>query len=131
VTPLDAYKSRLIAMVPVVDGKTIFAGTDADIPTTGSFLTIIETGGESPIGTHNEGHTALRRPGFQVTARATDYRDTSALIQLAYNASRASNVLIGDVYFLTIRPEQEPFGLPLDKNGRSRMAFNVATTRRG
>lgn len=131
-TPLDALKQRLITLVPLVDGETIFAGPDADLPATGTgFLVIRETGGAPPVGTHNEGFTALRRPSFQLMSHATDYSVAWALANAAYAASNASNVQIDDVFFLMIFPIQEPHDMPPDPKGRCRVVFNVGTYRRG
>jgi hypothetical protein len=91
------------------------------------FFTILETGGDAPLGTHNEGYLALRRPGFQITARARRYQVASALIQQAFTALSFSNTQIGDRFFLHAVPLQEPFSLPNDANGRVRLAFNLAT----
>ncbi len=96
------------------------------------FVSVIETGGLSPIGTHNEGATALRRPGFQIVARALDPKVARAKAEQAYLALRVSNQTLGGpsgVRFLWVRPVQEPFELPLDAMGYARMAFNVTCCR--
>lgn len=111
-----------------VRGVTIFAGTGADIPNAGTIITVTETGGQRPIGTHNAG--SLRQPAFQVVARSTDYRQAAAKIDQAYSALVVNNTMIGDVFWLRIGPIQEPFPLPVDANGRSRLAFNIETIRR-
>jgi hypothetical protein len=140
-TAADAIKARLIEKVGVVDGTSIF-GNEVDIPmATFGILSILETGGYPPIGTHNEGFGIIRQPAFQITARAPGSRATITLIQSAWDAMCAkngsnqpiplSNITIGGVFFLMIRPEQDPFMLSPDANKRFRQSFNVSTVVRG
>ncbi len=127
-TPLEAILSRLQTQGVGIPGTNIFAGTTASLPESNAgFLTITETGGLPPVATHNDGLVSLRRPSFQVVARAGDYRVASTLIRAAYEALAFSNTTVGDKFFLTSVPIQEPFSLANDGNGRARLAFNVAT----
>lgn len=131
---LQAVIDRLEAQGLGTEGMTIFAGSDVDLPgIPGGFLTLAETGGGVPIGTHNAG--SLRQPTVQVTARADVYTDAAALADLAYLALGGGdqpivNLDIGGAFFLWMRPTNEPLQLPIDANGRNRLAFNVASLRR-
>jgi len=128
---MDALIQRLVDLNLAVKGVTVFAGTESDLPIHGNgFYTVIETGGRPPIGTHNEGHLALRRPSFQVTARAQKYKVARELAGGAMVALTMVNTQIGDRFFLDCRPSQDLFSLPNDGNGRVRVAFNLETTHR-
>lgn len=114
-------------------GTNIFAGSDAALPDVDTeFLTINETAGRPPVGIHNS--IALRQPAFQIVSRAGEYLPAGNLLELAYNAlggkEPISNLLVGDVFFLSLRPTSEPFSLPPDARNRVRLAFNVNSVRR-
>jgi hypothetical protein len=130
-TAIEALIARMVSLGLGAAGVTIFAGTESDLPLHGDgFYTIIETGGRPPIGTHNEGHLVLRRPSFQVTARAQRYMIARNLAGAAMPALTMTNVQIGDLFFLDAKPAQDLFSLPLDGNERVRVAFNLETTHR-
>jgi hypothetical protein len=76
----------LVAAGLGVAGRTIVASAKATIPTSGPCISIIATGGTPPIGTHNDGPSAYRRPGAQITARADTALEAEALAQAAYVA---------------------------------------------
>ncbi len=57
-------------------------GPDVD----GPFLVVRSTGGAAPLGTHNEGAGALRRPGVQILAHGRDGEAAEAMAQAAYSA---------------------------------------------
>lgn len=133
---IDAIGARLVAVVGVVKGVTLFIGSEADLPdATSGFLVLRETGGQQPLGTHNEGFLATTRPWFQVAAWAGQYPVAAALADKAHAALNGSNVQYGGtsgVFFLSIHPVQQPFVLPPDEGRqRARVAFNVSTWRRG
>ena len=111
---------------------TLFGGTGVDVPNTGTIITVTETGGPKAIGTHNAG--SLKQPSFQVVARSSNYLLAAAKIDQAYAALGGEfglkNLLVGTVFWLYMNPMSEPFTLPLDANGRNRVAFNVETLRR-
>ena len=136
-TSIEAIIQRLADLGLGVPGHRaddqvgIFAGTESDLPThKNGFYTIIETGGRPPVGTHNEGHLAIRRPSFQITARAQRYTVARALAGGAMAGLTMTNVQIGDRFFLDARPAQDLFSLPNDANGRVRVVFNLETTHR-
>lgn len=128
--PLDAVVARLEAQGLGIAGASIFAGSDVDLPATpGAFLTLAETGGRGPIGTHNAG--SLRQPTFQVTARGDLYPEAAALADQAYLALGGGdqalvNVDLSGVFVLWMHPVTEPLQMPIDAQGRSRLSFNVS-----
>jgi hypothetical protein len=133
VRTMDAIGQRLQDQGVATPGTTLFAGSDVNIPPgPGPILTIAETPGQAPIGAHNT--TSIRQPAPQITARGDEYPAVAALLELAYTAlggtNGLSNILIGDVFFLWLRPAGEPFQLPNDAQGRVRLAFNVKSARR-
>jgi hypothetical protein len=65
----------------------IFATSKAVIPTgKGPYLSVKPTGGAGPLGTHNDGPGAYRRPSVQVVARASTWQAAEAMAQAAYTA---------------------------------------------
>ena len=130
-------------------GSTLFA-VPVETPSSDiGFVTIEETGGAGPQGTHDEPR-ALRRPSFQIVARqGKNYALARALAGQAWDVfgeEGAANVLVHvdlsyvpttlrpfvgnasfDVFFLWMRPTQEPFSLGPDPASRPRAAFNVET----
>jgi hypothetical protein len=131
VTALEAVIAYYESQGVGVGGETIFVGTEAALPEPGEspgFLTIVETGGRPPIAIHNAG--SLKQPSFQITARHEDYRVATALIDAAFAVSEVSDKLMGDVFFLSMRPNQSPFPQTNDGVGRVRKTFNVNTVHR-
>lgn len=124
---LDAFVARLEGQGLGVAGTTIFAGSDVDLPPgPTAFLTLVETGGRAPIGTHQE-PIAIQQPTIQVTARADLYPAAAALADQVIAALSVTNLVIGDLFFLFIRPGQSPVSLPIDAQGRVRLATNFTT----
>lgn len=125
----------MLALIEILHAKgagtlgTSIYGVPVATPTDDrGFLTVEETGGSGPTGTHQE-PGALRRPSFQIVARKGKvYKDARDLADLAFDALfTVSNRQSLDVFFLWIRAKQEPFNLGLDPSGRPRAAFNVDT----
>jgi hypothetical protein len=133
---IDAVATRLVSEGVGTKGVTIFAGGDVYLPSAGSpaLLSLTETGGAPPDRVHNA--KAIRHPTAQVVARAGKYPDAAALIDRAYNAlggdedNRVVNLTIEGIFFLDIHPTSEVLQLPVDAQGRVRLAFNIAMTRR-
>lgn len=124
---LDAFVARLEAQGLGTAGTTIFAGSDVDLPSEGSaLLTLVETGGRAAVGTHAD-PIAIRQPSLQLTARADLYQDAVTLLDQAIDALTVTNLTIGDLFFLWIRPLQSPLNLPIDAQGRVRVATNFAS----
>jgi hypothetical protein len=70
-----------------VEDVSIFLTTKAVIPTgKGPYLSIRPTGGTGPLGTHNGGAAAYRRPGAQLVARASTWQAAEAMAHAAYSA---------------------------------------------
>lgn len=115
-------------------GQTIFAGTGADIPNAGTIVTVTETGGARPFELHTGGAVnqskLIRQPSFQIVARSTNYELAAAKAEQAYNALLFANTQVEDVFWLKVNPLSEPFTLPVDANGRNRVAFNIECVRR-
>jgi hypothetical protein len=129
---MDAIVQRLVQKGLGTAGVTLFAGTETDLPVLPAnqvLGSVLESGGEPPQTTHSSG--SIRRPHFQVTFRHSRYPDAAAKAEAAWLAlggeDGVANVQISDVFFLYIRPQQEPFGMPVDANSRARVSFNVAT----
>lgn len=132
---IDSVLARLQARGVGVPGTTLFKGTGADLSGAGAIVTVTETGGQKPVTTHR--HGSIKQPSFQVVARNAEYKLAEAKIDQAYLAlggqrngvayAPIANVLIGDVFWLFIRPSSEPFTLAVDGQGRSRLAFNIDT----
>lgn len=76
----------LVAAGLGVAGSTIIASSAAKVPTTGPYILITATGGTSPVGTHNDGAAAYRRPGAQIIAAAEKSADAAALAEAAFVA---------------------------------------------
>lgn len=70
-----------------VEGVNIFAGSLAVIPAgPGPYLHVRSTGGVAPLGTHNDGAGAYRRPGAQFIIRAATLAAAENMAQAAYDA---------------------------------------------
>ena len=69
-----------------VEGQTIFASSLATVPREGTVLHLQATGGTAPLGTHNEGQAALRRPGLQIIVRSPSELEASTMANAAYDA---------------------------------------------
>jgi len=65
----------------------IFATPQAVIPSgPGPFLSIDPSQGIAPLGTLNDGPAAYRRPGAEITARASTWVAAETMAQAAYSA---------------------------------------------
>ncbi len=69
-------------------GTDIFGGSVTDVPDgKGPFLHFIDTGGATPLRTHNEiGPPAYQRPTAQLVARAKSFSAARSMAQDAYDA---------------------------------------------
>jgi hypothetical protein len=117
-----------------IRNQTIFAGTGADIPNAGTIVTVTETGGVAPLRLHTGGianvAAVIRQPSFQIVARSIDYVQAANKAEQAYVALQFENTLVEGVFWIRVIPLSEPFTLPVDANGRNRVAFNIETVRR-
>ncbi len=86
--PSSTFAQELVGLIAaaVGPGVTVLGSQGASVPPTGSVVSVIASGGAAPLGTHNEGRAALRRPTAQIVARATRAADAEALAHLAYSA---------------------------------------------
>lgn len=95
--PSDTFLEELVVVLEAAGvgqrGVTIYASSMAVIPepdggpgSSAPMLSIKATGGAPPLGTHNAGAGAYRRPSAQVIARAGTWRDAETLAHAAYTA---------------------------------------------
>lgn len=116
-----------------VYGTTLFLGARAKIPAgAGPFTSIIETGGASPLGTHNSTLVpAYIRPSFQFVCRAEKYVDARDKAQAVYDlVFPIRNRIINGSYWVKVMIVQEPFDLQPDDVGRARVTFNIDVEKR-
>jgi len=92
---LDEIVSVLEAAGVGVEGTTIFSTAKATVPRAGACLSILATGGAPPVGTHNDGAGAYRRPGAQLIARAPSWAEASALADPLREEAGQPDSLIG------------------------------------
>jgi hypothetical protein len=68
-------------------GVDLFGTSSAIIPESdGPIVHVHSTGGPGPVGTHNHGAIAYRRPGAQILARARSGAAAESMIQAAFAA---------------------------------------------
>lgn len=114
-------------------GTTIFLSSRGVTPVgDGPFLLVTETGGMAPERTQNSvAVPAYRRPGLQFMVRGVKHHQVRAMIDLVFlTVAAVRNQFLSGVWYVEIRPLQEPFDLGLDTNGRLQMAFNVLVNKR-
>ncbi len=129
----DDLVVRLVAQGVGVYGTNIFISTKAVIPAgDGPFLSIVVTGGTSPLRTHNSvAAPAYQRPSAQLTARASTYAAAMVMARAAYDALvGVRNITINGVYYRELNPTQEPFDNGMDSAKRSCASFNVEAVKR-
>lgn len=92
-TPSDRFVRELVSILEDAQvgrlGLTIFAGSRASLPPlteAAEFITVRATSGLLPVGTHNDGPTALGQPGARVIAHAITGDAAEALAHAAYSA---------------------------------------------
>jgi hypothetical protein len=113
----------------------IFESSKASIPPgPGPYLTISETGGSGPEGTHNAasaGFPAYVRPNAQILVRGVSYSAARMMADNAYSALfPIRNQYINGVFWRQIVCLQEPFDFGLDDLTRPTIVFNIACTKR-
>lgn len=130
-TTLDALVARLEAQSLGTAGSTIFYGSAAAIPNgSGPFVSFRIGPGLAPWGTHNDGLTAIRRPGVQVVVRGDTYPTVATTAAAVYAALSFVNEVVGGVFFLKCTPrDSEPVDIGLDANGRVCLAWNLEVER--
>jgi hypothetical protein len=87
---LQEIVAVLVAAGVGVAGVSIFAGSLAVLPDpteyAGPILFLKATGGVGPVGTHNDGAGAYRRPGFEIFTHASTTPAAEAMAEAAYSA---------------------------------------------
>lgn len=118
-----------------IDNQTIFRTSKAQIPTgVGPYLTVTETGGSGPEGTHNAvGLPAYLRPTVSILVRGQSTGATRDMIKKAYAALVAfgqRSQAVQGVWYRGAVPLQEPFDTGTDGAGRFTMTVNFAFVKR-
>lgn len=117
----------------------VFWSSKAAIPSgDGPYLSMIETGGSGPEGTHNAAAIgslpAYVRPNVQIIVRGKVYAAVRAMIDAAYGVIAKTgerSQLINSVWYRSMIPLQEPFDFGTETGtGRIVYVFNVAITKR-
>jgi hypothetical protein len=113
-----------------VAGETLFL-SDQNIPEDDEtiYYNIHQTGGRFEIETH-EDSGSIPEPFFQLTARHGRHIESLRAMEEAWEKlvkPKIANEVVGDKFFLWIRPSTPPFELPPDPSQRRRVAFNIAT----
>jgi hypothetical protein len=111
--------------------RTLFIGTPPPAERLDETLTLIDYSGLPPEHTHNGGPVAAyRQPRIQVVARGRDPLAVRHLAERAFVESQVANETVGEAFYLSIQPQQDPFDMGLDGNNRTRNGFNVLAYRR-
>jgi hypothetical protein len=109
-------------------GKDLTVGSTTKIPTgDGPIVSLHETGGTAPVERQNRVGNPYRRPSTQILVRARQASVARAKIAAVYQAFVGiRNQVIGDNFYLWIRPVQEPsdMGMPDDQE-RAQYVFNI------
>ena len=112
-------------------GEQLFHGSKA-VPKSGSVLVVVDTLGHSALRIHNQRQPAIHRPTAQVSARATTRPAAESLARQAYTACfEVLNQTVNGRFYLAMTPQQEPFDMGTDTEGRIKYAFNVLGEARG
>lgn len=114
-------------------GTSLFKGSKATYPIgDGPYVTIIETGGTAPEGTHNSPtKPAYVRPSVQIVTRAKkrdDARNRAQALYLLLYPVR--DQFVNGTWWRSVTVVQEPFDLGVDDAGRIRFAFNINVVKR-
>jgi hypothetical protein len=90
--PSDTWVQELVTILEEAGlgerGETIFASSNSTIPAEGDgpFIYIESTGGAGPVGTHNDGVGAYRRPSARIVVHARLQVVAEATAQAVYAA---------------------------------------------
>ncbi|KKL20884.1 hypothetical protein LCGC14_2451000 [marine sediment metagenome] len=117
----------------LVYGTNVFRGPKARLPRgDGPYLTIIETLGLAPEGTHNAvDYPAYVRPSAQLLFRSTDHEDARVLAQQVWDLLQpVRNKFINGTWWRELNVQSEPFDLTPDEEGRARIAFAIDVVKR-
>ncbi len=114
-------------------GTNLFRGPKAKMPAGGGpFLTIIETLGLHPEGTHNAtSFPAYVRPSAQLLFRSVNHEDARALAQQVWDLLQPiRNRFINGTWWRELNVQSDPFDLTPDEEGRARVAFGIDVVKR-
>lgn len=117
----------------IAEGTDLFFSTKARIPDgAGPYVSLIDTGGLSTVRTQNRAKTsAYERPGAQILVRCTNYLTArNKAYELFYDVISVKNEVLNNVWYLEIRPQQNPFDAGVDQQNRAIVIFNVIPVKR-
>lgn len=124
---LDELSAWMATKGVGIPGQTIFLSSAAIPPTgDGPYLSMKETGGTGSTRIHNKSSAATHRPTAQVSVRAKDYTEASAMAKAAHNAlDGIFNQTIAGVKYLSVTARQLPTDAGSDDVGRAMVVFNI------
>lgn len=129
-TTIEALAQYLQDEGEGVRGVSIFLGSTAAVPAgAGPYISLIETPGEPPVGTHNKGFIARRKPHVQVVVRAKDIAVARTKAETVFQTLSFVSVEVGGVRFLKVRPLQDPNDFGVDGEQRPQLKWNLACER--
>ena len=138
---MSEFLDDLITVLEVAGVGTrnvsLFKSSTARIPNAkneGPFITLVETGGSGPEGTHNAGMLAYIRPNAQIVTRGKLWSATIGMSKAAWLVLTQTGMrsqYINGVWYRSIVPLQQPFDLGVeDGTGRIMFVFNIAAVKR-
>lgn len=134
---IDDLVVLLVSAGVGVYGTNIFASSKSQVPDgDGPFLSVKETGGTSPDGTHNAvafGLPGYQQPGAQLLARALTSTAARAMADAAYAAVvrvGQRSQLVNGVWWKSVQVRQEPADFGLDDKERQCFVFNISVIKR-
>jgi len=90
-------------------------------------VTIYETGGIGPSFGFASTEPLFETPGLQIVARSTSYATARANAESVYQALYApvnASLTGSTTYYLRVTPQQSPFDMGRDDNGRHQVVCN-------
>lgn len=112
-------------------GLDLFINTATPPSGAGPFAQLTIGGGVAPDWTMDRETVAYVHPSVQVLVVGKDPRAAYALAREVYDAfSLVNNEFIGDTWWLSASPTQEPHDLGLDSKDRAQFVFNVMLDKR-
>ncbi len=119
----DDVNARLVSSG--IAASKIGIGPGFQVPQTGEYIVLRETGGTSPVFIHNTTTPAVKRPSLQIIVVASSLDAAMTLALAAYDAVTLKGTSLNGTYYFHIRPNQEPFPLGPVENGRFQVGFNI------
>jgi len=123
---LGDLATKVAALISYTEGTNIFLGTLP--PTPDVCAAVYETGGTSPVYALGQAAPIFHNAGAQFVFRGgpSDYAGPRAVAKTAFDGLTAlQNVDLTGVRYYFFSPQQNPFPMGPDENGRVRIAFNM------